>query len=74
MYYYFDKWKKKGILGNTNLALNELERLHIGCEAAPSLASVDLQSVKLAPMLYEDRGIDGNKKINGRKRHIRSIR
>ena len=70
VYYYFDKWKKKGVLERINLALNQLERIAVGREAAPSLGSVDSQSVKLAPMIHEDRGIDGNKKINGRKRHI----
>ena len=70
VYYYFDEWKKQGILERINLALNQLERLHVGREATPSLASVDSQGVELAPMIYEDWGIDGHKKINGRKRHI----
>ncbi len=35
-----------------------------------SLLSVDSQSVKLNLMLEKDRGIDGNKKVNGRKRQF----
>lgn len=30
----------------------------------------DSQSIKIAPMIYEDKGVDGNKKINGRKRQL----
>ena len=30
----------------------------------------DSQSVKLAPRVFGDRGVDGNKKINGRKRQV----
>lgn len=70
VYYYFDKWKKAGTIEKLNLALNELERLQNGREATPSLGLVDSQSIKLAPMIGKDRGIDGNKKVNGRKRHI----
>ncbi len=70
VYYYFDKWKKDGTLENVNLALNQKERIKKGRKASPSLTLVDSQSVKLAPQIYEERGIDGNKKVNGRKRHI----
>ena len=37
---------------------------------APSLLCVDSQSIKLNPMLEKDRGIDENKRINGRKRQL----
>jgi transposase len=47
-----------------------LERLRVGKEETPSMFSIDTQSVKAAPFVSEQRGIDGNKKINGRKRHI----
>ena len=70
VYYYFDKWSADGTLEEINLALNQLERQLIGRNALPSLALVDSQSIKLAPMIYEDRGLDGNKKVNGRRRHI----
>ncbi len=32
--------------------------------------SIDTQSVKAAPFVSEQRGIDGNKRVNGRKRHV----
>jgi transposase len=39
-------------------------------EASPSLLIVDAQSVRLPPRIGNDRGIDGGKWINGRKRSI----
>ena len=34
------------------------------------MLSIDSQSVKAGPFVSEEKGIDGNKKVNGRKRHI----
>ncbi len=34
------------------------------------MASIDSQYIKVAPFISEDTGVDGNKKINGRKRHV----
>ena len=70
VYYYFYKWSRDGTLDLINHALNQLERQLIGRKPLPSLGLADSQSIKLAPMIYENRGIDGNKKVNGRKRHI----
>ena len=70
VYYYFRQWSLNGTLDRINLALNQLERGLIGRNPLPSLGLVDSQSIKLAPMIFEDRGVDGNKKVNGRKRHI----
>lgn len=70
VYYYFYQWSRDGTIDKINHALNELERLKKGRKPLPSLGLADSQSIKLAPMIYEDRGIDGNKKVNGRKRHI----
>ena len=69
-YYYFAKWKQDGTLEGLNTHLNMLLREQEGREATPSVVSIDSQSVKKAPFVSEDTGIDGNKKINGRKRHI----
>jgi putative transposase len=69
-YYYFSKWNSDGSLQRINQWLNELERMHWDKEASPSLMAVDSQSVKLAPFIAEERGLDGNKKVNGRKRQI----
>lgn len=70
IYYYFDKWKQDGTFERVNLALNEFERLRKSRKGKPSLLCVDSQSVKLAPLIFEDRGIDGGKLVNGRKRQI----
>ena len=70
VYYYFRQWSLSGIIDAINLSLNQLERGLLDRNPLPSLALVDSQSIKLAPMIFEHRGVDGNKKVNGRKRHI----
>lgn len=47
--------------------MNAQDRKHHNREEKPSLISIDSQSVKLAPMIKQDRGFDANKKVNGRK-------
>ncbi|MCB9081401.1 MAG: transposase [Lewinellaceae bacterium] len=51
-------------------ALNMLERIQLDREPDPSLLISDSQSVKLSPMIFEHRGTDGNKRVNGRKRQV----
>lgn len=68
--YYFETWKANGLLVRMNQVLNEQDRKAQGREANPSLLCVDSQSIKLNPMIAADRGIDGNKKVNGRKRQF----
>lgn len=70
VYYYFDKWTKDASLENVNILLNELDRVKNNKNETPSLLCIDSQSVKLSPMMGEDRGIDGNKRVNGRKREF----
>jgi len=70
VYYYFKRWKLNGTLEKLNASLNQRERERVGKEATPSMLSIDTQSVKAAPFVQQDRGIDGNKRINGRKRHV----
>lgn len=70
VYYYFHKWTHDNTLEKINLALNMLERIEQDRVSTPSLGLADSQSVKLAPMIVEERGIDGNKRVNGRKRHL----
>lgn len=68
--YYFEKWKRDGTIQKVNDVLNQKERLKLGKEGLPTLICIDSQSVKLTPMIFEDWGIDANKKINGRKRQL----
>ena len=70
VYYYFSKWTKSGIWNKINAELIKMERIENQREEKPSIFIVDSQSIKLAPMIYEHRGVDGFKKINGRKRQI----
>lgn len=68
VYYYFDRWKKTDHFEHINAALNQLDRQLASREPLPSVTSIDTQSVKLAPMIGEWRGLDAHKKVNGRKR------
>lgn len=70
VYYYFRKWKNNGTLERLNSQLNIEERKKQGKEETPSMLCIDSQSIKSVPFVDMDKGIDGNKKINGRKRHL----
>lgn len=70
VYYYFRKWKHDGTLQKLNEGLNRKERKRQGKKDSPSMLSIDSQSVKAGPFVSKDKGIDGNKRVNGRKRHI----
>lgn len=70
VYYYFSKWRRDGTLICLNSALNQKERLRQGKKPTPSMVCIDSQSIKAAPFIHQDKGVDGNKKINGRKRHL----
>lgn len=68
--YYFRQWTKNGTWESMNDFLVEVERTCHQKKATASLICIDSQSVKAGPFISESRGVDGNKKINGRKRHI----
>jgi putative transposase len=68
--YYFYRWTNDSTFDLDNFGLNSHMRKISNKEPTPSLTCVDSQSIKLAPMIFEDKGIDGNKKVNGRKRQV----
>lgn len=70
VYYYFRRWQQAGIWHQLNTALNQADRRREARAEHPTLLCVDAQSVKLLPCIYEARGIDGGKHVNGRKRQI----
>ena len=70
VYYYYDQWKTNGTFERLNIRLNQLDRQREGREPNPSVLCIDTQSVKLAPFIGEFRGIDANKRVNGRKRQL----
>jgi transposase len=67
VYYYFARWRVDGTFERLSQAGNRAARLTQGRLPTPSLALVDAQSVKLAPRLGQQRGLDAHKRLNGRK-------
>lgn len=70
VYYYYSKWRDDGSLNKLQMALVERERVAKGRDKQASMAAIDSQSVKGVAFTYQTKGVDGNKKVNGRKRHI----
>ena len=70
VYYYFHRWKTDDTFEELNTALNKLDRLQTNKEPFSSAVCIDSQSIKLTPMIWEERGIDAYKRVNGRKRQL----
>jgi transposase len=70
VYYYFKQWKHDGTFEQMNAALNQMDRKRAGRQPYPSVLCIDAQSVKLSPMINQHRGLDANKRVNGRKREL----
>lgn len=69
VYYYFRKWDAEGLIEEVHDSIHGQIRQSRGKELSPSLGLMDSQTVKSSSMT-EEKGYDGNKKLNGRKRHI----
>jgi transposase len=70
VYWYFHTWKEQDVFSIINASVNRLDRKQEGRNEYPSIFCIDSQSVKLSPMIGGDRGLDPNKKVNGRKRQF----
>ena len=70
IYYYFTKWKNNGTIEMIHDVLRDKTRKEAGKEISPSLGLIDSQSVNTTRSGGLCRGVDGGKKVKGRKRHI----
>jgi len=70
VYFYYSKWKNEGLIEELNEILRNYIRNKSGKSISPSVGIIDSRSVKTTRLGGLDRGIDGCKKVKGRKQHI----
>ena len=67
---FYRRHRIKGTWEKIQQYLVKKTRKESGRKASPSYGLIDSQSAKTSGGAAEDKGIDGNKKIKGRKRHV----
>lgn len=70
VFYHFSRLKRGGVWEQILDYLVADVRIKKGKEASSSLLAIDSQSVKTVQFVSEETGIDGGKKVKGRKRTI----
>lgn len=70
VYFYYSKWKNNGLIEEIHEVLRNMVRKEAGRDESPSAACIDSRSVKTSRSGGLCRGVDGGKKVKGRKQHI----
>jgi len=70
VFYYFTKWKREGVFEDIMDTLREKLCVALGREETPSIGIIDSRSVKTSQHVDKERGVDGNKKVKGRKDQV----
>lgn len=70
VYFYYRKWKYEGVFEELLEYVRNEVRKQAGRNESPSAACIDSRSVKTTRSGGICRGIDGGKKVKGRKQHI----
>ena len=71
VYFYFRKWKLEGMFEELMHLLRGLVRKACGKAISPSVGLIDSRSVRTSHHIdSSEYGIDGGKKVKGRKEHI----
>jgi putative transposase len=69
VYYHFSRFRRRGVIEEVLDFLAVRARTQANRDECPSVLALDSQSVKIVQFTCEEKGIDGAKYINGRKRH-----
>ena len=69
VYHHFRSWTERGYIDRLLVCLAEWRRSSVDKPPCPQTIVTDSQSVRWGT-IYSEKGIDGNKKVKGIKRHV----